>query len=393
MRILHGMSSFATLVLSFLLGFDLFISYAAAQDDLPTLTNTDANNAMPTAKSETAAPKSSGKGSKSASAKPASKSASPTAKSAATSKASASESKKGVTITGSTAKGTDSAALTSLSSSGADPSSIPLPTIAGQYSYPPPSVPPTAKAPFMQHSNLPEGTVFIAVGGALAFLAVCVLAWRGLVAWSLHRSVKRAAMQQNISDQKTFYRPPGGKLYSSTAGSTLSIDRLAFGGRGNTAANSQPQRSHTPNESLFFSPTANRGSVAGLDNAGNRQSGYLPAGYYAAGNSAPGGGNEPRPQSGMTQLGSGIMNIGPKSQGYTRAQSMGPSPPGSPGLRPTSQGGDSLYSGVPHSTTGAVLSSSSSVNLNAPPQGRAPSAYLEDLLETHPNRRDSSGRI
>ncbi|KAI9840805.1 MAG: hypothetical protein M1837_001278 [Sclerophora amabilis] len=403
MRLRQNMLSSPVVFLSSFLTLNAFISKAAAQD-LPKLSKTDANNAMPTAKSEGNSDEDSAKPSEtgseaSASEKPASRTASPTdeAKSAApTSEKPESEK---ATITSAAASETESSEsplLTSLSSGG-DPTSIPLPTIAGQYSYPPPSVPPTANAPFMQHSTLPEGTIFIAVGAGLGFLALAILAWRGLVAWSLHRSVKRAAMQQTVADQKTFFRPPGGgKIYSTTGPSSLSIDRLAYGGRGG-AASSNAHRAHTPSESLFFSPTAARsGSRAGLDPAGNRNSGYLPAGFYAAGNSAPGGNGN---GSGMTQLGGGIMNLagaGPKSQGYTRARSMGPSPPGSPGLRPTSRGGDSLYSRGHYGTGSGVglpaADSASSLNLNAPPQGRAPSAYLEDLFETHQLQPGGSGR-
>ncbi|KAI9795889.1 MAG: hypothetical protein M1833_006616 [Piccolia ochrophora] len=231
-----------------------------------------------------------------------------------------------------------------------------LPKLAGAFSYPPPTVPPTQKAPFMQQSTLPEGTVFIAVGGFLGFMGFAVLAWRGLIAWSIHRSVKRAAMQQNMADSKAMLRPP--TFYSNGPGSTLSLDRL----NGRTGGHSS--KGHTPNSSLFFSPTARAGSVTATP--GNRGSSYLPAGYYASGNSAPGGGN------GMTHIGGG-----PQAHGYTRAHAA-PSPPDSPSL-PPSRGGETAYS----RTVVPSHASTSSLNLAAAPQGRAPSAYLEDLFEGH----------
>ncbi|RPA81167.1 hypothetical protein BJ508DRAFT_326556, partial [Ascobolus immersus RN42] len=70
----------------------------------------------------------------------------------------------------------------------------PLPTLQRVIpTYPPAAVPNTNGAPFMQRSTLPEGTVFICVGSALAFLALCIFIWRGIVAWALHRSVQKAS--------------------------------------------------------------------------------------------------------------------------------------------------------------------------------------------------------
>ncbi len=224
----------------------------------------------------------------------------------------------------------------------------------------------------MQKSNLPEGTVFICVGAALGFIALVVLAWRGLVAWSLHRSVRRAAIAQSSKyggeTKKGRYKPPPSQFYSTGPGSTLSLDHLASS-RGGSKTNT-PSRG-----SLFFSPTAG----AGMQTPGNRGSGYLPAGYYAAGNAAAGGG------TGMTHLGGGnptsLGTLRPKSPRYSRAQSVGPSPPISPGLSPN-RSGEAAY-GRPSTAGLSTQASTSTLNLSAPPQGRAPSAYLEDLFENH----------
>ncbi|KAL9096535.1 MAG: hypothetical protein Q9163_006438 [Psora crenata] len=246
--------------------------------------------------------------------------------------------------------------------------------------YPPPTVPPTANAPYMQKSTLPEGTVFICVGAALGFFGCMVLAWRGLVAWSLHRSVKRAAMAQTVKyahvrDPRGGPGKPQSQFASIPAGSNLSLDLLTASGKaggGNT---------HSAHNSLFFSPTAG----AGMHNPSIRGSGYLPAGYYAAGNAAPGGGGA----AGMTtHSGAGAMmpisNLGTPNKPYSRSQSRGQSPPRSPSL-PPSRGADSFLSTRRLSTQGLVgAPSSSSLNLSVPPQGRAPSAYLEDLFENQP---------
>ena len=285
-----------------------------------------------------------------------------------------------------TAKTTDTAATTTDKPSD-KPSTTKLPTMSStsdkgslsglpkldQDNYPSPSVPPTAGAPFMHKSNLPEGTVFICVGAALGFIGFMVLAWRGFMAWSLHRSVKRVAEAQTAKyagkdpllglKAKSPYISPG-------PGSTLSLDKLGASGK------VPASKTHSAHNSLFFSPTAG----AGMNAAGNRGSGYLPSGYYAAGNSAPASG------AGMTHIGGGarpLSHLSNQALQASRRNSRGPSPPGSPSL-PPSRGADSVLSGR-LSTQGLVgQASNSTLNLNAPSQGRAPSAYLEDLFENHP---------
>ncbi|KAL1957086.1 hypothetical protein VTO42DRAFT_6344 [Malbranchea cinnamomea] len=247
---------------------------------------------------------------------------------------------------------------------------ITLPTLPGA-KIPPPAVPPKEGAPYLQESDYPEGTVFIAVGAVLGFFALAVVAWRGLVAWSINRSVRRAAADQTQTDATALLnskkrRGNNGKsgMYRQAPGSSMSMEKL-----GNPARHSaMPGRTHTPSASLFFSPTAS----GGMHNAGSRGSAYLPAGYYHTSSAALGNG------PGLAHLsGSSIplSPLGPQAQGYSRTKSMGTTPPGSPGLRPTSNDNDQSYP------------STSTLNLTSPPQGRAPSAYLEDLFENHPPGR------
>ncbi|KAI4187466.1 MAG: hypothetical protein L6R41_002792 [Letrouitia leprolyta] len=245
-----------------------------------------------------------------------------------------------------------------------------LPTRAGQKA-PTPTVPPTANAPYMKKSNLPEGTVFIGVGAGLAFIGLVVLAWRGLVAWSLHRSVHKAAMAQSahytqLGDAKSKSKTPGTPFYSQGPGSALSLDRLAVTSKGGS-------KTHTARSSLFFSPTAG----TGLQNPGNRASGYLPAGYYAAGNAAATGGSP------MTHIGGGspMTGTGAQNNRYSKAKSVGHSPPGTPSL-PPSRGAEVAY-GRPSTAGLSTQASASTLNLSTAPDGRAPSAYLEDLFEGH----------
>ncbi|OBT88376.1 hypothetical protein VE02_02328 [Pseudogymnoascus sp. 03VT05] len=246
-----------------------------------------------------------------------------------------------------------------------------LPQIPGGYKIPVAQVPPTLNAPYMQVSKLPAGTVFIVVGAILGFLALAVVLWRGLTVWALKRSVKRAAKGNNVQDTKALlnFRPPAAPVYNrySDRDSTLSLANLR--------KSPKPTRPTTssgaaPGQSLFFSPTAG-GSML---NPGNRNSGYLPSGYYAAGASAPGNG------SGMAHLGGSgltareaisLSNLGPQAKGYARAQSLGTTPPDSPRVGPA------LSPGPQH----GMHLSTSTLDLTQRPGGRAPSAYLEDLFD------------
>jgi len=205
-----------------------------------------------------------------------------------------------------------------------------LPTIAGA-GVPTLVIPYTAAAPFMQKSTMPEGTVFIAVGAVLAFMGACVLLWRGLVAWSINRSVKRAALASIRGPEKS-----GGSAWKSGAGygvgkhaynkeyengSSMSLDALTSAGKPIKPFKDDHDRrqSSAPQQGLFFSPTAqasNRASSAAFD---NRSSTYLPAGYYAA----PADGTNGRRTS----------TVGGSLAPYARHSALvNPSPPHSPGM-------------------------------------------------------------
>jgi hypothetical protein len=215
----------------------------------------------------------------------------------------------------------------------------------------------------MQTSNLPEGTVFIAVGAILGFFGFSVLMWRGLVAWSLHRSVKRAAQHQNMAaDTKALFRAPPAPFYKySDRDSTISLSGL--GHKGGKKANRPSTAGAASSSSLFFSPTAGAAG-AGLSNPGNRGSNYLPAGYYASGAAAPGNSQSHIPVGGQGHGSSiSLSNLGPQ-QGYSRARSID-------------------VPGTPSYASQAGMTSSSTLNLNRGYGGeeRAPSAYLDDLFD------------
>ncbi|KAL0254750.1 hypothetical protein SLS55_009274 [Diplodia seriata] len=306
----------------------------------------------------------------------------------------------------SAASSTRSSATTTLGNTASSVRSLTgLPTLAGA-GIPTVIVPKLSSAPFMQKSTYPEGTVFICVGAILGFLGMCILAWRAIIAYALHRSVKKAAMAQSISDSKTMRGPgstygPGGAMYNAVGhGSTLSLDHLKSS-HGASKSPLEKTRFMPSQSSLFFSPTAdnpNRASHYSI--SANRSSTYLPAGYYAAGNST---------------LSPTANNFGnPRTRSMYSQNYLGPSPPESPGLPPSSRDGPShvpqsplearhlsssynnaVYprpagsrgndssAGGRSSVAGTVAggNSTSTLNLTAAPQGRTPSAYLEDLFE------------
>ncbi|KAM0558598.1 hypothetical protein ACHAPJ_004796 [Fusarium lateritium] len=225
----------------------------------------------------------------------------------------------------------------------------PIPT------YPAATIPPTNNAPFMRHSNAPDGTVFIAVGAILGALGLAILLWRLIVGILLHRSVERAAKAQHDENAKTGFPAPPAPFYKYTdTGSTMSLSA----GRGVRRTTRGPALSSTPSASnLFFSPTA----AASGNGAGNRGSAFLPSGFYAAGTSSPGGQHEHNIS---------MTNLRPDSRGYFGTPSrhtMNPSPPESPSFQ------------------GRRDISNSTLNLNRPPSQRAPSAFLEDLLADDPS--------
>ena len=164
-------------------------------------------------------------------------------------------------------------------------------------------------------------------------------------------------------------------------------------------------------QNLFFSPTAGAGHHSAMPSphlaAGNRNSGYLPAGYYASGTAQPAGGQGTTHINAHAagQRGSSILNplsdrlsgLRAESAGYQRAHSFGHSPPSSPGLAPTPvsalrTSASSMVGQVNGPTGGGGLysqPSASSLNLSVPggtvSGGRTPSAYLEEMFENHGN--------
>ena len=250
----------------------------------------------------------------------------------------------------------------------------------------------------MQKSQLPEGTVFICVGALLGFLGFCMLAWRGLIAWSLHRSVKKAATAShglNSSSKSMMLRPPGGaSFYGFGPDSSLSLDKTGGGkSRGRLDGfNNRSSSAKADRRSLFFSPTAG----AGLNGA-SRSSTYLPAsvtsgGPYSSIVEAENSSSEISNNLGLdssayshTAVPSKLSNIYAHVQGYQRAFGSGNTPPASPNLSPHGRNGHESSNSasirnknIPKAYSGL----STSIPLR-PNLARTPSAYLEDLFDTY----------
>ncbi|EGZ76026.1 hypothetical protein NEUTE2DRAFT_118808 [Neurospora tetrasperma FGSC 2509] len=246
-----------------------------------------------------------------------------------------------------------------------------LPTLTkiGIPDYPAPTVPPTQNAPFMKHSSLPDGTVFICVGAILGAFGLAIVIWRTVIACLLHRSVERAAMAQNLGDDKGFPSPPKFYKYSDLNSNPSLVGGSNTGLASNRKSRGPAPAAGTPSQSqLFFSPTAQPGD-RNSTMANNRHSTFLPSGFYASSAAAPMGHNHGNSIS--------MSNLRPMSRRPSGGSMMGQTPPESPNVGPVM--------GTTTRTSPPRGFSSSSVNqLNRPESGRAPSAFLDDLLGDNP---------
>ncbi|EKD16109.1 uncharacterized protein L3040_007801 [Drepanopeziza brunnea f. sp. 'multigermtubi'] len=276
-----------------------------------------------------------------------------------------------ITGSGTTGQATGAVSITGAGTSTTGGALTGLPKLSGVAQPVTPTVPPTANAPYMQPSSLPEGTVFIVVGAILGFMAISVLLWRALVAWSLHRSVKCASQHQTMTDTKAMFRapgPPAAPFYKNYSDRDSTISLSGVGGKSGKKARPTPTQGNADRASLFFSPTAGAAGAGLGTGAGNRASSYLPAGYYASGTASAANGSS-QVTLGGHQPAISLSHLRTDCQGYNRARSMGPSPPDSPHSAGASER--------------QYLQSTSSLNLDQGYGGgdRRPSAYLDDLFD------------
>jgi hypothetical protein len=167
------------------------------------------------------------------------------------------------------------------------------------------TIPSNANNPFLQSSSYPDGTVFIIVGSCLAGLALVAIAWRSLYVWCLHRQTKqygRDLKYTEIGEQRPYSTMnPGamGTAASNPFASTISLDYLRPGDRASRVSTVRPSSARRPSTSglsrpmssgnpltqsmQFYSPSAYPGGTAAAaigTQPGQRDSSYLPAGYY-----------------------------------------------------------------------------------------------------------------
>lgn len=207
----------------------------------------------------------------------------------------------------------------------------------------------------MNHSTLPDGTVFIAVGAILGAFGLAIIAWRTIVLCLLHRSVERATLAQYAANDKASTFPPPPSQFHKF----LDRDPSPVGGAAGAIAGRIHRKSRGPapaatasQTNLFFSPTAGPGGSTGIASSSTRDSRYLPSGFYASASPMPGH----NPGNSIS-----LSTLRPSSRGRMET------PPHSPIV-------------APHRNFSA-----SSLSLNRPPSAneRAPSAFLDDLLGEH----------
>ncbi|KAJ5975376.1 hypothetical protein N7481_009083 [Penicillium waksmanii] len=174
-------------------------------------------------------------------------------------------------------------------------------------------------------------------------------------------------------------------VYAPAPATDVSLEKLGAA----TRASYKPSSKRGPSggSGLFYSPTAGGAGAAGAGShhslnatTNNRGSTYLPPGFYtAAGNNS----------TSRDSIGGAPNTSG---GGYPPNSSSPSLPPTGPGA-----GAGTYYDAQHNARQSYVGASTSSLNLSqAPQQGRAPSAYLEDLFENHssppPRRSDRRER-
>jgi hypothetical protein len=260
--------------------------------------------------------------------------------------------------------------------------------------------------PYLETSSFPQGTVFIVVGSCLAGLALMLIFSRAIYIWCLHRQTKKQSKDVKYSEMEK--GPYTGATMSSnpfagmSAGGNISLDYLrpgdrssrvsTFSSRPSTArpqtrnSTLRPNSTVRPNSSVnplgnanvqFYSPSAHPVGVAsGLGTqAGSRDSGYLPAGYYLREPSAPNNMRDPSPRqmyAAPTQNTTSFLYTDPSAPPVPR---LTRSPTGNSTNTVGSNTRPSTGGGMPPSNGGGYAYTSQTYNSQA---RRAPSSYGGD---------------
>lgn len=167
-------------------------------------------------------------------------------------------------------------------------------------------IPNIADNPFLQTSNYPDGTVFIVVGSVLAGVALILIGWRAAYSYLLHRQTREQRKVNTFPEmrERPYTAVNGGSPkalngQSNPFAKDISMDYLRPGDRRSQASFSTRPSTGRPSTSAirpgssvnplnsssvqFYSPSAHPGGTAAAalgTQSNDRNSAYLPAGYY-----------------------------------------------------------------------------------------------------------------
>jgi hypothetical protein len=195
-------------------------------------------------------------------------------------------------------------------------------------------IPNLAGNPFLATSSYPDGTVFIIVGSCLAGVALILIGWRVVYSYLLHRQTQETRKKTQYPEMHEPYTAVNGspKNFSvAPFARDISMDFLRPSpgdrksvvstrpstGRPATAAPRPPSTAGNPLAgNLFYSPSAHPGATTAAaigTQSSDRNSAYLPAGYYLR-ESGPATGNAvTSARTGYNSSNSSSMFIGESS--------------------------------------------------------------------------------
>jgi hypothetical protein len=264
-------------------------------------------------------------------------------------------------------------------------------------------IPQMAGNPYLDTSSFPEGTVFIIVGSCLAGLALVLIFSRAAYIWFLHRQtsrtkdVKYSEMEKRPFTGATMSSNPfAGFNNSAGAGGTISLEYLRSGDRSSRVStfSSRPSTARPgtmssmlrptstltrPNSSVnplgnpnvqFYSPSAHPGSTGAMGTQGNRNSEYMPSGYYLREPTNSTNMRDPSPRqmyAAPAQNNSSFLYTDPTAPPVPRlTRTPTGNSTGAPGTRPSTGGGSNGNGGGSFPPGGQVYNSQAR---------RAPSSY------------------
>lgn len=278
-------------------------------------------------------------------------------------------------------------AKTTATSSYDGPSGAPtLANSGANPTYPPPTIPPTADAPFMQKSSLPSGTVFISAAGVLGLMLVCVILWRLWVTWTIQRRVKKvqqgyARMHQQkrsrlgfTKDGVRLSKKPTPFYQQAGTGSMISMKLLDRKEEPDNPQSLLPDKA-PDKRSLFFSPTASNGLPSTGLGGVRTSSQYLPSGYYPV------------------SAGDRSRNQAYSLHEISNAQRSELQEPGSRSDSPAPLLPDIAVETLPSGSADGPLHEEGSLSWDNRAGSRTPSAHLEDIFNLNSVSQEHMGGL